>query len=340
VHHLDAGGTLTYLMPAAVKRMLIESMRRVSRRVDTPEARSACVVVAVLGALQAASCAGQTEDGASRTNSAVCATDGDCATGARCVSGRCMRTNSSVDASLFADSSSAGHGGSAGSGGSVSTGSAGGAGGVDASASECVSGTYPLSASLDSSRRCFASLPAGVDIRHTVIQTGLGTPSAMNDLDVRRDDSPCGTKPAFRVVDARTIEICGLCVTNLGLAFRASVDCSSVPPEASTDAAPADACARKTVSVQVVRDDRGCTIDLPPNVDRSVPLATELPLGIFGGGGIIKVRVGYQPTPSCDDAQNTGWQPVAGSSTLVRLCEGVCQAPINAFDATLVCGAG
>jgi hypothetical protein len=66
-----------------------------------------------------------------------------------------------------------------------------------------------------------------------------------------------------------------------------------------------------------------------------------LPFGIFGGGGRINFAVSYEPTMSCADPQNFGWQPLGDGST-IRLCQGVCSTPIYEgmpLDVSLVCGA-
>jgi hypothetical protein len=87
------------------------------------------------------------------------------------------------------------------------------------------------------------------------------------------------------------------------------------------------------------RDASGCTLDLPPNADRSVPFRSQLPFGILGGGGVIRFAVKYEPNLSCDDPSNLGWQPLSGST--VRICQGACSQPLYdgmSFDVTLVCG--
>lgn len=318
------------------------------------------IVAVALGSLRFAACAGETRDTTSRTNATVCTDDSDCASSERCVAKRCVATD--AGSGLFGTGGGVSTGGRQGAGGrgpslggsgneSNAGASSGSGGSRDASVpwdGGCRSGEYPLNTKLGPETlsdsgvlRCFAELPPGVDLAHASIEAGLTTVSTgASYVKMRRSDAPCDNGAGFRKVDENTIEICSLCQTSFGLSFRAVVDCASAPPsDASVDVF--DGCVRRVVTARMRRDDRGCTVELPPNADRAVPIRSSLPFGILGGGGLIHLAVGYEPTPSCDDPQNYGWQPI-GNGPTIRLCQGICSSPVfdgQAFDVSLTCGA-
>ena len=203
----------------------------------------------------------------------------------------------------------------------------------DASAPQCTPDVWPLVLKRHPSGNCTVTLPTEVDSTRLSIEATFVFGTQARSL-LPKVDAPCPESPGWYLVDQSTIEICALCSTNFEADVWAVVGCT----DDSLDGSASDACVPEIVNVPMHLNEAGCFMDLLPDADWCVPIGFTYYIGF----GHIPMDAGfvYDPSLSCDDPSNGGWQPV--SDTTLRLCAGSCiQPPLyegSQLRVTLKCG--